>query len=162
MNALDYDLFNRLLSYNPNTGDFHWKVDRARKARAGDLAGTHDSKGHRQIGVCGKYYLAHRLAWLAFYGEMPAGEVDHLNGVRDDNRISNLRDVSRSVNCQNEQRARRNNGCGFLGVTEKKYAFLAQIHANGKKIHLGSFRTAEAAHEAYLIAKRQLHPGNTL
>lgn len=162
MNELSLEDVTRLLAYDPETGVFTWKCYRNWRSREGSVAGSIDSHGHRQIMVKRRLYFAHRLAWLCVYGVIPSGDVDHINGMKDDNRIINLRDVPTSINCQNEIRARSNNGCGFLGVTKKKYAFLAQIHANGKKIHLGSFRTAEAAHEAYLTAKRQLHPGNTL
>lgn len=162
MKELSLEDVTRVLNYNPETGVFTWKSYRNWRSCEGSVAGAIDSHGHRQIRVNRRLHFAHRLAWLYVHGVAPSGDVDHINGVKDDNRIANLRDVPTSINCQNEIRARSNNSCGLLGVTKKKYAYLAQIYANGKKIHLGSFRTAEAAHEAYLKAKRELHPGNTL
>jgi len=159
---IDYETLKNMLDYDPVTGLFHWRVYRNWQAKPGDRAGTIDSKGHRQIRIFNVAHLAHRLAWLYVHGVMPTDVLDHINGNKDDNRIANLRDVVTAVNCQNELRARANNTCGVLGVTEKRYSFVAQIYANGKKIYLGSFRTAQAAHEAYISAKRELHPGNTL
>lgn len=83
-----------------------------------------------------------------------------MNRVKDDNRISNLRNVPTALNCQNVVAARSNSKSKLLGVHRTKYSFIAQIAVNGKKIHIGSFKTAQEAHEAYLAAKIELHPGN--
>lgn len=84
---------------------------------------------------------------------------------RDDNRLNNLRDVSASVNSQNLRGVtRRNVSTGFLGVTQHKLLkkFQSQITCNGKTHYLGLFSSAEAAHSAYLEAKRRLHEGCTI
>jgi hypothetical protein len=109
-----------------------------------------------------KRYAEHRLAWLYFYGSWPALFIDHINGNRSDNRISNLRDVPLVVNNQNQREPRGNNTNGFLGVRVRNERIYAEIAVNGKSIKLGNFPSKEAAHEAYVQAKRKLHPGCTL
>ena len=93
--------------------------------------------------------------------------VDHINGNRGDNRLCNLRDVSRKINTQNRKSASINNSCGLLGVSEHKGVgksgrFVAGIYIEGKRKHLGVFDTAQQAHEAYLTAKRKYHEGCTI
>ena len=158
--SLTHARLKELLHYNPDTGVFTWLVYRAPLARAGDIAGTHDSHGHRQIRVQRKLYGAHRLAWFYAQGEWPKFDIDHMNRIKDDNRIANLRDVSTTLNCQNAVEARSNSKSKLLGVHRTRYSFIAQIAVNGKKQHLGSFKTADAAHAAYVEAKRELHPGD--
>ena len=91
-------------------------------------------------------------------------EIDHINGNRTDNRIANLRAVTRGGNMQNQRRAHASNTSGLLGVyykpKNKKWA--AQIQANKKRMNLGLFKTAEEAHTAYLKAKRELHDTCTI
>ncbi|CAB4241124.1 HNH nuclease [uncultured Caudovirales phage] len=158
--SLTHTRLKELLHYDPLTGIFTWRIYRSPVARVGDTAGTLDSHGHRQIGVQRKLYGAHRLAWFYVYGVWPKNDIDHMNRIKDDNRIKNLRDVPTALNCQNAVDARSNSKSKLLGVHRKRYSFIAQIAVGGKKIHLGSFKTAEDAHAAYIAAKQKLHPGD--
>lgn len=151
---------HELLHYEPSTGVFTWLVRRGR-AKAG-TAGSKHAEGYIEIGVDGYGYLAHRLAWLYMTASWPAHDVDHINGVRSDNRFSKLRDVVRQVNLQNMQGPKPSNKTGVLGVVKKRGLFVASIRSKGKRLFLGSFHTAEAAGSAYLLAKRSLHEGCTI
>ena len=95
-------------------------------------------------------------------GEWPPEDVDHINGVKDDNRWKNLRQVSTSVNMQNQKQAHKCNASGMLGVTLNHGKWRARIRINKKEIYLGNFCDKESAYEAYLKAKKRLHEGSTL
>lgn len=127
-------------------------------------AGTGKGNGYIMLLIDGSKYLAHRLAWLHATGTWPTGQVDHLNGDKRDNRIANLRDVPHQVNSQNVRAARRTSKTGVLGVSwdSEKKRFVAGITVDGKRLPLGRFNTTEAAHAAYIAAKRRHHAGNTL
>lgn len=106
---------------------------------------------------------AHRLAWKMFYGAEPFGQVDHIDGNRDNNKIINLRLANQSENSQNQKKARADNKSGFLGVsTRSNGRFSATIGIGRKRIHLGTYSSPEDAHKAYLQAKEQIHPFSTL
>jgi len=150
-----------LLNYDPATGVFRWKAAR-RKDKAGKIAGSDNGKGYIQITIDGVRYAAHRLAWLYVFGRWPADEIDHIDGCRAHNAISNLREADRFLNNQNVSRARINNSTGMLGVTRRRNKYIAQIHAFGKNHHLGYFDTAEAAHDAYMKAKSRMHLTNNI
>jgi len=141
-----------LLHYNPETGEFTWLVSRGNQfSKPGMKAGFKDTYGHLGIEIDGKRYLSHRLAWLYIYGQWPDHQIDHINRIRDDNRLVNLRDVLGVVNAKNKGNY-RNNTTGFKGVTIKNGRFIAQITIAGKCKYLGSFATAEKASEAYQAA----------
>ena len=148
-----------LLDYDPSTGEFVWKIMASTRAVVGSRAGKIDSYGYRSIKFNGLDYRAHRLAWLWIYGVWPTHQIDHINGVRDDNRISNLRDVPYVLNAQNKLGPQKNNKCGLRGVTSKGSKWQAQIRFPGGKCYLGTFDTREQAHVAYLEAKAALHEG---
>lgn len=137
------------LSYDKDTGVFIRKISLNTKVRVGDVAGGKDVKGYVCIRVAGKTYKAHRLAWLYVYGNMPIGEIDHINGIKDDNRIANLRDVTKSVNQQNRKFVR--------GYSRDGNRWKAQIRFGGKWKHLGCYKTEHEAHSAYLLAKNEVH-----
>jgi hypothetical protein len=145
-----------LLNYDPQTGLFTYKVN-GHKRKAGAVTGRLDTKGYVRIRLLGYEFKAHRLAWLLTYGTWPAAEIDHIDGCPSDNRIINLRDVPVAVNGWNRRGAQRNNKTGLLGVSATKKRFHAQIGVNGEQISLGFFDTPEAAHLAYLVAKREMH-----
>ncbi len=106
--------------------------------------------------------MAHRLAWLYVHGTWPAMRVDHRNGNPADNRIRNLRLATNSENRQNLHKAHKNNLSGLLGVSRNGNNWAATIKINGKRIGLGTYKTAEAAHAVYLVAKRELHHAHTI
>lgn len=97
-------------------------------------------------------------------GDWPRGHIDHINGETMDNRWSNLRDVDRYCNLQNQRTAHVDNFCGKLGVTysKKRNRYSATMTLRGYRVYIGSFGSAEEAHEAYLVAKRVLHDGATI
>lgn len=157
-----------LLHYDPATGVFTRKIRLAQRHKVGDRADFlitgGNNEGYCRVSFDSKRYLAHRVAWLYVYGKWPELDIDHINGDKVDNRLENLRDVDRSTNLQNQRRARKDNKSGLLGVTtfipSKKWR--ASVHMNGKRIHVGLYDSPEEAHQAYLVAKRQMHEGCTI
>src|SRR5690554_2331296 len=91
-----------LLSYDPETGHFHWAVQRSR-IKVGMRAGSITDEGYVAIKVMGRSYKAHRLAWLFHYGSPVPEFIDHINGDRSDNRIANLREANRTQNQANSR-----------------------------------------------------------
>lgn len=155
----------QLFDYDPKNGALTWAVDRSRLAKKGTVAGSVYSNGYRVVGVDQTYYLVHRLVWVHHYGEPPKLNVDHINGDRLDNRIANLRDVSKSKNAQNQRKCHGDKkSCDLIGATWDKSNknWKAQLVLNRKTVYIGRFKTPEDAHAAYLEAKRKLHSGCTL
>ena len=146
-----------LLHYDPPTDLFRWRYSPKNGMKPWDVAGNIDRQGYVQIKVGGKVKMAHRLAWLYVYGDLPE-QIDHCNMNRADNRISNLREADNSRNSMNK-RMQSNNTTGFKGVTYHKGTkkFHAKIQANGLRKSLGYYETAEQAHHAYIIASGELH-----
>ena len=131
---------NELLRYDPETGVLYWRVSVRSGARTGQRAGCPGNRGYRQVKICGQLYMAHRLIWLIVYGEFPPNEIDHINGVRDDNRLVNLRAVTRSENRMNQRIGVRNTS-GYIGVSWCKQSskWVVQISVNKQQINLGRF-----------------------
>lgn len=148
-------LLRSLLAYNPSTGEFTWRVARPGKTKAGSVAGT-VINGRIYIRFQGRQQLAHRLAFLHVTGELPRDEVDHKDGNPANNAWENLRLCSHAQNGQNRKASKRNKS-GLLGVSKHGDGWQATICVNKKYTHLGRFKTAEAAHHAYVEAKRKMH-----
>lgn len=140
------------LRYDPDTGVFVW-LENSKRALVGTVAGSVNSKGYREISVCGMRRKAHRLAWLYVYGTWPEKQIDHVNCNRDGNRIENLREATNQQNCRNQPKP-KNNTTGYKGVsfTKRNGKYSASIGVGGKAIWLGYHATAEAAHQAYAMA----------
>lgn len=159
-----------LFDYDPVTGHLIWKVNTSVKKFIGKIAGALHSNGYIDVQVYGKKYKAHRLVWVWHNSDFTKNEIDHINGVRDDNRIENLREATKSENQQNQKRPRKTNKSGYLGVSALNNGWIAQIidpnkkiiDPNKKRLYLGYFDTPEKAYKAYLLKKRELHPFGTL
>lgn len=152
------------LDYDALTGLFYWRTAMRGVVKAGDLAGCLHHRGYWQIRFQGNSVWAHRLAWLHYYGSYPPDQIDHINGDKLDNRISNLRAADARLNTQNYRHAQsRKLSTDRLGVyKEPGKTFRARISVNGVNVGLGSYETVELAYDAYLRAKRKYHEGNTL
>lgn len=148
----------QVIYYDPDTGLMWWVKNHQRPELVGKIAGAHDAAGYITIGIDMKRYRAHRLAFLYMTGSMP-DLVDHKNGIKDDNRWNNLRESDKVRNAQNIHRSHRDSKTGLLGVEVCRNKFMARISIRGVRIGLGSFDTAEEAHQAYMAAKRAFHEG---
>lgn len=163
MPELTAERVRELLHYDPETGVLTWACDGYHNTyRAGEVAGRLAASGYVIVKVAQRRYRAHRVAWALHYGKWPDYEIDHINGVRTDNRIENLRDVPRQVNAQNIVRSKVTVKNPYQGITPGKRSWTAQISFKGRTHRIGSFPTAEEAHQAYLAAKRRLHEGCTI
>jgi hypothetical protein len=150
---IDAEYARSRLAYCPLSGRLVWKHwDRARPQwngrHAGKVAGTPNGPAHISVVLDGKHYLAHRLAWLITYGELPPGEIDHVNGDSVDNRIANLRLADRTQNARNIG-PRKNNVLGVKGVRRLRGRFIAECTVDRKAYYLGSFATVAEASIAY-------------
>lgn len=156
--------FYDTINYDAGRGAFAWAVSRPGCTK-GSPAGYVNVNGYLVIKLGRQAYQAHRLAWFLVHGAWPAGEIDHINGNRLDNRLCNLRVVNHSQNMQNKREAMANNkSCGLLGVTWNKQhkRWQSKLMVNKKAHHVGYFETPELAHAAYVALKRQLHPACTI
>ena len=134
---LTFERANELLRYDPSTGKLYWRVRRP-GGRAKDEAGTllhGTSTTYRRIGIDGVWRYAHHIVWLLHYGVWSDVRLAHLNGDGLDNRVENLRDMS------------RNNTSGITGVFWHKARgkWVAQIRVEGKQKYLGCFPNKEDA-----------------
>lgn len=147
-----------LLSYDAESGSFIWlsrpanEFSSVRQCKtwnaryAGKKAGKQSSGGYIQIRVDGRLYAAHRLAWLVTYDVWPVNDIDHINGIRQDNRITNLRDVTRSENMKNAATPRTNTS-GVMGVSWMAHIerWAAYIEVDGRRVNLGYYKGLDEA-----------------
>ena len=154
--AISLKRLKEILSYSPDTGIFTWKVSHPR-AKAGSPAGAIDHYGYVVIRLDGVLYKAHRLAWLYVKGEWPTKNLDHINQIKCDNRISNLRSVGQSVNMHNA-RIKSTNKSGVAGVCwrQDRRKWCARIKIGYKNIFLGNFDCKDEAVQARRQAEKRL------
>lgn len=137
-----------LLEYNEATGYFTWKASLCSRRREGDIVGK-DNKAYLNyisITIDNNKYKLHRLVWLYVYGHMPNGQIDHINQIRKDNRLVNLREVNNIENSRNHT-MNKNNISGVTGVhwDRGRNKWMAYIKVDYKRIHLGRFTSKEEA-----------------
>jgi len=145
------------LHYDPETGVFRNLITRGR-ALIGDVSGwTQD--GYCVITLDGYRRSSHVWAWFYMTGNWPTFEIDHIDGITDNNRFANLRDIPHQLNLRNEVAPRSNNTSGYLGVSWHRCAgrWAANIRFDGILKYLGLFDSAEEAHTAYMAAKELYH-----
>ena len=154
-NELTAEHLRSILNYDPATGVFTWKVRTSRSVKIGDITGCPNGHGYLHIQLQSRPYKAHRLAWFYVYGEWPKDQIDHINRIRTDNRISNLREVTNKQNQQNAGKSSHNTS-GHPGVSWHKQnsKWQARIAHNYKQIHLGYFTDIEDAITARKAAEK--------
>jgi len=138
-------------------GRLYWKVTNSNREQIGSIAGFYDKEGYRLVGLKGKDYKMHRIIYEMLVGPIPEGlHVDHINSVKDDNRIENLRLATNQEN-QRNRGFNKNNKLGVKGVTFNKQnqKYQARIGIKGANKHLGYFNTPEEASQAYQEAAKQ-------
>lgn len=134
---LTADRLKEVLSYDKNTGEFFWIKSLSHRINIGEKAGTYRNNGYTKISLDGKPYFCHRLAWLYVYGNWPKENIDHINNIKDDNRIENLREASQSQNNMNRA-SYGTKVCVAKGVYKYKGRFAVRVS-------LGTYDTAEEA-----------------
>lgn len=146
-------MFRRLLVYDPETGIMTWRISRKRCTK-GSLAGGPDMHGYWVICVNYERYMFHNVAWAIETGKWPKETIDHINGIKTDNRLCNLREATYAEQQYNVG-LQKNNTTGFKGVSWKKNR--QKFVANIRRKHLGLFHTAEEAYAAYCAAANELY-----
>lgn len=147
----------KLLNYDKDSGIFTWAKNRGRSSK-GSVAGHLSYNGYVYIKIDGKNYSAHRLAWLYENAQLSDLQIDHINRIRNDNRISNLREVTPLENQQNHSKHKTNKS-GIVGVhwCKRDQKWVAGISYKNKSITIGVFNTKEEAAEARTEAKAKYH-----
>jgi len=148
---LTCEYLKTLLVYDETTGRFTRLTNgRGSKTRVGDIAGALDSEGYVVCKIHNKNYKAHRLAWLYVYGTFPPTQIDHVNGCKSDNRLSNIRCADSTSNHHNVE-GQRNNTSGARGVCKVKRSapWRASARHEGKIVTLGYYKTIEDAAAMY-------------
>lgn len=138
-----------LFIYNESNGIFY-------RRKSNQIAGRLSGAGYIQICIDYRLFYAHRLAWFYITETWPPNQIDHINGIKTDNRFSNLRLATRRQN-QGNRPTNRNNKCGVKGVRwfTKLQKWQARLTVAGKGIHLGYFDTIEEASNAYVNASEK-------
>ena len=147
------EYLKELFSYDEKTGLFERRITVGGRLK-GEMAGCFDSYGYIVIKINRMRYKAHRLAWLYIYGHIPNLEIDHMDGIKSNNSINNLRQAERWQNAQNLKIAHSNSLSGILGVCQSGKKWKAQIQFKGKRIYIGTFNTSSEAHDAYIKKKK--------
>lgn len=131
------------------------------KGRIRHDVGHVNGNGYKILRVDRKMYQLHRLIWEDAHGPIPEGLcIDHIDGDKLNNKLSNLRLVSHKQNMENKHKAYKSNKCGVKGVGFYKGKYRARIRANGKLHELGYFESIDLAEQAYIIAATRLHTHN--
>ena len=158
------DLLKKLVNYDEVSGEMYWlnrpvEMFKTKSAHAGwnkRLAGkkavTIDGKGYLVISIFCKRYLVHRLIWLYVYGRFPK-IIDHINGIRTDNRLVNLQEVTNQQNHMNQKRSSKNtSGATGVYLNKKRNLWCAQIKFNGSTYHIGS---SKSFNDAVIMRKNE-------
>jgi len=146
-----------LLDYNPETGEFRWSVsfetcNKRRVVTVGDIAGLKTKPGYIRINYKSRHIMAHQLAWFVVHGKLPSKFIDHKDRNRTNNRIDNLREVTKIQNGQNRT-LNRNSKTGIMGVTQHpsgKYCASITVNKRNTKVYFDTIEEA-AAYRAEMV-----------
>lgn len=149
--TLSHDTLLSILHYCPITGIFT-NIAKRSGVPVGKIMGTKLANGYIAIAVKGPKFLAHRLAWFYSYKEWPKHFIDHIDRVRDNNRISNLREASSYENSHNIKMLSTNTS-GYVGVRKNGKGWRATVYHSGKEHHIGTYSTPEEANSHRVLYK---------
>ncbi len=143
---IDQQTVKNLFYYDAESGRLLWRKGNGRNVKPWQEAKSPNGHGYYTAKIKGKSYLAHRLAWLYVHGSLPNGDLDHKNRIRNDNRLCNLRQVSRTDNCQNIS-VPSHNKSGHIGVSwiKSHQAWTVYIKVDKKNKWLGYFKDLDEA-----------------
>lgn len=152
--ALKRERLLEVLRYDPSTGQMYWRISRGTRI-AGAVAGNHRIDGYVYIAIDKVLYRRTRLIWLYVHGKWPSEHIDHINRDTSDDKLTNLREATRSQNLGN-RKINKNNSTGFKGVFERDGRFRAYVNVNGRRLNIGTYSTAEQAGAAYMVKAREM------
>lgn len=152
---LPIETLQRLFRYEQETGNVYWIAEGKGRIKK-KAAGTVVKAGYIGIMIDGKRYYAHRIAWALHHGKHPTDQLDHINGIKTDNRIVNLREATNSQNGKNLS-LNKNNKTGYSGVCFKSNAWTAYIKVDYTNLYLGRFAKKEDAIAARLKAEQEFY-----
>lgn len=142
---LNQSELKQYLDYDANTGHLTW-IKKANKGTViNSRAGSLTPSGYRRVKLLGQQYAEHRLIWCWYYGHYPSQHLDHINHIRDDNRIINLREVTISENARNRKTQNSKTSERGIWYCRRRDRFIAEITLNGKKVYQGTFKTSDEA-----------------
>lgn len=157
----DLKYVRKILHYDPDTGDLIWinkTNEYNRHNTIGEIAGWKDNKGYIRLFVNRKKYMSHRIIWFYMTGEWPKDQIDHINGVKDDNRWCNLREATNGQNQANtKQKTTKRSKYKGVYPNSTSNTWWSSIGINGKSRYLGTFLTQEKAALAYNKAALMYH-----
>lgn len=158
MDAKDFNLTQQYLLelFEYKNGDLYNKKSR-QKAKAGEIAGSLLKDGYRQVHIANRSYKVHRVIFMMHYGYLPP-QVDHINGVKNDNRIENLRPANNSKNQQN-RKPQRNNITGHKNIhfCNRSQRYVVSFRVNKKLISYGYFKDIDKAKQVAMQKRIELH-----
>lgn len=154
MNTLPIEELRQSLHYDPSTGALSWVE--SKRGRRRKQVGHITTDGYHGVWVNGVRLKAHRVAFAHYYGRWPDGEIDHINGIKTDNRIENIREADRAEN-EHNKRVLPYNRTGVKGVSFYRGRYDARAKCRGKEHRFGSFATLQEAAEAVRLGRERLH-----
>ena len=155
---IDQETVKKLFHYDAESGMLLWRNGNSRNVKPWQEATSSNGHGYYNVKIDGKSYLVHRLIWLYVHGNFPEQDIDHKNRVRNDNRLCNLRDVSRTDNAQNISLPSHNKS-GHIGVSwyAKQNKWTVYVKVNKKNKWLGYYKNLDDAVAARKVGEKKYY-----
>lgn len=158
LKMITHEYLLQLLHYEPSTGALTRKIKTSNRVKIGDVVGCKNRDGYLVTRIGDILYYNHRLAWFYVHGDWPDEEIDHRNGVRDDNRLINLRRASRKQNARNSRKP-SSNSSGVKGVSWCKIMnkWFAYVGVDNQRVKVGYFDSLDDAEKSVSCTRKNIH-----